>query len=109
MQKIPDEMFEYSGLETLDIPDSVTEIGDSALYGTNISSVTFPEGLEVIKRNALRRTQIREVTIPKAVRKIGSEAFYGCENLKKVKFEGTVEEMGRNAFAQIGEMEINIG
>lgn len=45
-------------------------------------------------------TALTSVTIPKSVKKIGKNAFYGCENLSEVKFEegSELSEIGSQAF-----------
>ncbi|MBR3149278.1 MAG: leucine-rich repeat protein [Eubacterium sp.] len=58
------------GTNTTVIPDSVTEIGDEAFYGRNITSIA----------------------VPASVTKIGEDAFGGCKELKDIYFGGTAQQ-----------------
>jgi len=58
------------------IPNSVTNIGDSAFYGTNLTGVTIPASVTSIGTSAFSGTQLTNVTIPSGVTSIGYYAFY---------------------------------
>ena len=58
-----------SDVDTLTIPDTVTEIAIYAVYG--------------------RRSNLTSITIPYGVTSIGAAAFYGCSKLTGVTFENT--------------------
>lgn len=77
-ERIPDEFFmSYSKLESIVIPDTVTQIGNSAFSNCiSLAEIQFPPGLT----------------------HIGSSAFSNCSELKKVNFPSTLESIGENAF-----------
>ncbi|MCD8201524.1 MAG: leucine-rich repeat domain-containing protein [Clostridia bacterium] len=76
---IGEKAFYYcSGLTTLDIPDGVTEIGDDAF--THCSSLT-------------------EIYIPEGVTELGYETFYYCESLEKVEGMENVTSLGSYVFS----------
>jgi hypothetical protein len=79
VKKIPNNAFRDSNLNrTLIIPDGVTEIGDYAFAGTQITSVILPGSVTKIGANAFRDcTLLTTVTIPSSVTSItfGSSAF----------------------------------
>ena len=56
-----------------------------------------------IAKNACKDNKnLEEVTIGKSVTKIGNKAFYGCENLKKIKIQSTtVESFGKQSFKNV--------
>ena len=69
--KISSQAFGYCSIESIDIPDSVCEIGTYAFADcTNLTSIT----------------------IPKSVTSIGTGAFYGCARINTISYKGTVEE-----------------
>jgi hypothetical protein len=81
VKRIPNTAFRDSNLRgALVIPDGVTEIGDYAFAGTQITSVTLPGSVTRIGANAFNGcTQLIGVTIPRSVTSIsfGSGAFSG--------------------------------
>ncbi len=74
-------------LESVEIADTVTDIGDSAFSGCrNLKTVRFPNNLKTI----------------------GSESFYSCRNLKTVRFPDNLKTIGRSAFSGAGIKELHL-
>ena len=71
-------------LEYIDIPNSVTSIGEGAFYGCS---------------------SLISVTIPNSVASIGTEAFYGCSGLKNVILGSSVKVLEAAAFAYCSSIE----
>ena len=67
----------YSELEVLEIPDTVTAIGDYQFY---------------------RFSSIKKVILPNTITSIGSNAFYNCKNLKGISIENSLLTIGSQAF-----------
>ena len=67
-------------------------------------------GMNVIEigSGCFRSSDIEEVTIPHGIRVIGAEAFYGCDDLKKVYIGGSVNVIGDRAFAYSGLIKMDI-
>lgn len=75
----------FTGLTEIDIPESVTGIGDNAFLGTGLTEITLPEGLLVINFGAFSYCQdLNTASIPSTVIYIGNEAFSNCSNLTTV-------------------------
>lgn len=76
-------------LLAIEIPDSVTSIGNDAFracYG--LTSIKLPANLEIIGNYAfINCTGLTSITIPKNVTKIGYYAFANDNNIKSVVFE----------------------
>ena len=84
--------------EKADIIDGYS-IGDSAFYGTALTTVTLPESLTDINSSAFAEcTQLKEIAIPDNVRTIGSGAFQNCAQLTTATFGKNVKELGDSAF-----------
>ena len=62
------------------IPDTVTKICDSALFGCrSLTGITIPDSVTVIEQNAFRGcTGLQSITIPSGVNSIGAFSFTGC-------------------------------
>lgn len=104
-----------SGLETIDLSEGLSEIGNLAFDGCSrlnnviipgtvktlyhrtfsnclsLSNITLQEGLERIRESAFEGCiRLQEITIPQSVVNIAYDsndwnAFYGCDNLTKIK------------------------
>ena len=85
---IGSEAFAGTGLASISIPSSVTEIGWGAFDSCrSLTSVTFesPSNLTRIGAVAfLFCTGLTSITIPSSVTYIGWEAFMGCNNLTEI-------------------------
>jgi len=93
---------------TFTIPNSVTSIGDSALFScTNLASVTIPNSVTSIGRSAFFGcTGLTSIIIGNRVTSIEYFAFYQCTSLASVKFEGTIASAGfdSGAFYNLGDL-----
>ena len=94
-------LFYYcTGLETIDIPDTVTEIGAWAFENcTNLKTVTIPDSVTKIDDSAFYRdTGLTEIKIPDSVTSMGENIFSGCTSLEKVKLPDTCQTIMKNTF-----------
>ena len=92
--------FSGSGIETVILPDCVTEIPDYAFYNSALREIYLNEGLGNIGADAFAYcTELETVVLPASVGRIGERAFYGCENLKDAVFTGAAPAaVGDEAF-----------
>lgn len=93
--------FEYTGLESITVPDSVKYIGEYAFSGcAKLSKAVLPAELKEIREYAFCWCKnLREVTFPQALESIRTEAFEGCESLETVILPEGVERIEQGAFA----------
>ncbi len=76
-------------LESANIPSGVTDI--SGIYNDCISlkSITIPDNITCISDSAFMGCDsLESITIPSTVTKIGSYAFYHCDSLAEIIYEG---------------------
>lgn len=73
----------------------LTDVPNIYLNGQRmISNLVFPEGTTEIPDFAYQdRKDILSVTIPASVRRVGSQAFFGCDNLSRVVIEDDSEPL----------------
>ena len=76
--------YDYSGLTSVVIPDSVTSIGIRAFSGcVNLTSINLPANLQSTGYEAFDRCgKITSVTIPDSLTDIGYDTFRGCSSLR---------------------------
>ena len=79
----------HSGITSIVLPDSVTEIGVGAFRNMrDLSAITLPSSLQQLPAEALANTALTELTVPAALQLIDPTALRGCHQLTAI----TVEE-----------------
>ena len=101
LTEIPSKAFkECRYLTGVNIPSSVTSIGEYAFSDSPLSSVTIPDSVTSIGEYAFSRCErLTSVTIPDTVTSIGDSAFYNCSSLTNVTIPSSVTSIGGNAFS----------
>ena len=94
---IPDSAFTYTSIETLTLPNSVTEIGESAFSDCEkLKEIKLNEGLAIISEQAFSGCKsLTSITIPASVEIINNYVF---SNVKTVIFEGNAPLIAAKAF-----------
>ncbi len=91
---------------SVEIPDTVEEIGDEAfmnntdsvIYGRiRLWSLNLPNSVKKIGNKAFGWNGITELTIPDSVQEIGDMAF-AYNNIGKIAIPNTVQKLGKGAF-----------
>lgn len=89
--------FFCSELRRVEIPRSVTKIGDEAFCDCHsLKSLIFQEGsrLEVIGDSAFKNTKITKFVAPSSLVAIGQGAFSNCTQLKHAELNEGLEVLG---------------
>ena len=92
--------YDYKGLTSVTIPDSVTSIGRQAFDScTGLTSVTIPDSVTSIGNSAFGYCRgLTSVTIGDSVTSIGDYAFNGCSSLTSITIGDSVTSIGDYAF-----------
>jgi hypothetical protein len=122
VKKIAREAFAYSKVTTVEIPDSIMEIGWYAFASAGLESLKLSNSLTEISPGAFQFNKLKQVVIPAGVKWISAFGFKGnplevvnfSEGLKGIDSEAfantliaslfipsTVIEIGSRAFANI--------
>ncbi|MDE5989287.1 MAG: leucine-rich repeat domain-containing protein [Duncaniella sp.] len=98
---IAEEAFRGSSITSINIPNSVTEIGGSAFSGCSfLTSITIPNSVTEIERSAFEGcSSLASITIPNWVTKINGSAFRGCSSLTSITIPNSVTGIGSSAFS----------
>ncbi|MBO4659765.1 MAG: leucine-rich repeat protein [Prevotella sp.] len=97
----PSAFYGNSRLLTIDIPEGVLTIDDSAFSGCSaLTDVTFPSTLTSIGYTTFSGCKkLSSILLPEGLKTIDQMAFQNCTNLKKVSIPSTVTKMSYNVFA----------
>ena len=90
-----------SSLTSVNIPSSVTRIGDGAFSGcSSLTSINIPSSVTEIGDWAFNGcTSLTSINIPSSVTEIGDKAFSNCKGLKSIYvFSENVPTIGTGAF-----------
>ena len=100
LTKIDTYAFEYSGLQSIVIPDSVTTMGSRVFYCCSaLKSVTFGSGMTNVPYAAFNGcTSLASVDIPSTVTSVSEYAFSGCSSLATVTFNEGLASIGSYSF-----------
>ena len=89
-----------SGLTSVTIPNSVTNIRESVFYRCSaLASITIPNSVTSIGYGTFKLCSgLTSITLPNSVTSIGDEAFNGCYGLTSVSIPNSVTTIGYSAF-----------
>ena len=88
-----------SGLTSIEIPNSVTEIGDYAFHRTGLESIEIPNSVTSIGESAFAYSGLTSIEIPNSVTSVGVEAFSGCDGLEVIRWTPNAETVAASPLA----------
>jgi len=88
-----------SSLRSIELPGTLTAIGSSAFEGSGLRSIVIPDSVTNIDNLAFRNcTRLKTVTAGSGVTVLKSSLFSGAVSLEKVTLSKNITEIGYNAF-----------
>ena len=90
----------FSKLTTVELPASITEIGEAAFMGAGLKKFTAPANLTVIQKNGFANTSLKEVTLNEGITTLAAQAFYGSNKISTIVIPSTLKSIGNSAFHQ---------
>ena len=114
--QIPTGIFGDTGLKEVEIPDTVTSIGERSFADcANLEKVTFSKNLKSIGNRAfVRCTKIEKINLPKSLTEVDTYGwnwwypFDGCSNLKTIEFEEGITQIPTGIFGNTGLENVKI-
>ena len=96
---IASRAFWQSAITQIQIPNSVTMIGEAAFADAeDLTDITLPLRLTAVSRYMLAGTAVTNVVLPEGVTSIGKGAFEDCAHLRTVFFPVSLQNIGDLAF-----------
>ena len=106
LERIGNHAFYLSGIESVEIPDSVTYVGNGAFaYCLRLSYVKLPKGLEELNSDLFYMSSLGELDIPDGVKVIKENAFSGSQ-IKTVVLPEGVTDIAGSAFSMSGAKDV---
>ena len=108
LESIGEDAFRETGITSITIPESMKRIGESAFYDcTNLGTAEFAEGskLENIGISAFEATGITGIILPEGITVLSEYLFCNCNSLKEVSIPSTVGEIQNHAFYKCNNLE----
>lgn len=105
---IPNSITEIGGcafsdckfLQDISIPNSVTKIGDGIFNNCRkLESVILPNSISEISEGMFYDCRsLKEIIIPKSIKVINNDAFFGCSSLESIIIPNSVTDIGYYVF-----------
>ena len=110
LEYIGSETFRYcTQLTSIEIPATVTKIGNSAFVDTAIKTIKIPSGVTEIEDYLFSGcTNLENVELPEGILSIGRYAFDNCSSLSSLKIPNSVERVEYDAFLHTDFLQYNI-
>ncbi len=105
---LPEGVFaDCVALESVDLGNSITQIGAEALYrAVALKAITLPSLLNEIGYRAFYKAEaLAEIVIPAAVQTVGVESFAYCSKLAKLEMQEGLKTIDTSAFCYCIELQ----
>ena len=104
---IGDRAFMNSGMIYIQLPDTITHMGESVLANCDsLLYVDLPQQLVFVGDGVFAECEmLTEIAIPQSVKVIPKDAFFLCPNLETVYLSDGLEEIGEMAFYACSELK----
>lgn len=109
VEKIAERLFERASLTSVTIPNTITEIGESAFDGcSNLTTLVLQDGTSVNKltigKRAFASTGITSLNLPARVDTIADSAFMDNDNLVSAVVRTGINSFGAEVFSDCNKL-----
>ena len=103
---IPAYLFEDgAGPASLEIPETVTSIGENSFKGSGITTVHIPDRVIVIGKNAFYNSRLTNITIPDSITSYSNGILSNCAELVSVKLSINALTIPSSMFSGCSSLE----
>ena len=96
-------------LKSVTFSGRVREIGESAFENcTALTSIELPESVTAIGERAFAGSGLTSIILPYRILTISESTFAGCSDLSSVTFDGDLESVGYGAFKGTGLVSVTL-
>lgn len=97
---------DFGGLEKIDLPNSLEKIGKEAFKGCSLlTEISIPEGITSIEDSTFASTGLKTIEFPKSLKSIGDKAFSSLEELENITLPSGLESISPTAFLECLELK----
>lgn len=107
VESIGDNAFDNSGLQTIELPNSVVTIGEYSFNKcSSLQSAILPNKIKVTGKAMFSNcSNLRSITIPDSVETISTFFACGCINIETITIPCNIKAIGDNAFAECSNLQ----
>ena len=85
--------FRCYSLETIQLPDSVTTLTKLAFFRSGLTSISIPSSVTELSRAVFQDCEsLKEIYLPDTITLINEDTFWGCPALTDIYYAGTVTQ-----------------
>lgn len=97
---IAQDAFRGCSVTSIQIPDSVSAIGNSAFYNCKkLETINIPSKVTALRKNMFYHcSSLKNITLPPKLEVLGNSAFKGCRSLESISLPSSLNKMGNYIF-----------
>lgn len=95
----------HIALEQVQLPSTLTRIGENAFGQTSITSLTIPSSVTTVGPSAFRNCQaLTQISLPEGITRLDVYAFTGCLSLETISLPASLTSMGESALGDCSSL-----
>jgi hypothetical protein len=92
-----------TNLKTISLPDGITVIEGYAFYNSGLTSIVLPNSVTEVQESAFSNCkQLASCDLGRGIKHIGKNCFWDCTALKSLKWSDCLETIGSGCFISWG-------
>ena len=93
-------------IQSVEIPEGVTELQTSVFESSSVTQVTLPQSLKIIGDYAFESCYgLKKIVLPEGLETIGEYAFESCDQLTALTIPASVTQMGRGIISNCSNLK----